>query len=184
MEGAAKVVYSLGSLLGNTKVCLSGNMLWVLQRGTGLLNIRAEPEAMTLPEIKLQLVIEQERGAPLSSDPIRVARKWKKVLPIFPLNKWRSSRNAETPPPPPRQLRDHHGTTSFVTGFMHPSKTHMHVMIAFTPKEGPHSPHSSLVSTLLEEGRTRQRRKQEKRREKDDFNVKDRWRLQLGFLQA
>lgn len=170
MGGAAEVVYSLGSLLGNTKVCLRRNMLWVLQRGTGLLNARVEPEAMTLPEIKLQLVIERQRGAPLSSDPICVARKWKKVLPVFPWNKWQSSRSAETPHP---QLHSHHGTTSFVAGFMHPSKAHVHVMIAFTPKEGPHSPHSSLVSTLLEEGRTRQRRKQEKRREKDDFNVKD-----------
>lgn len=163
MEGAAEVVYSLGSLLGNTKVCLRRNMLWVSQRGTGLLNVRAEPEAMTLPEIKLQLVIEQKRGAPLSSDPICVARKWKKFYQFFCRTSGKAAEVLRHHHTTPRQLRSHHGTTSFVTGFMHPSKAHVHTMIAFTPKEGPHSPHSSLVSTLLEEGRTRQKKKQEKK---------------------
>lgn len=69
------MVYTLSSLPGNMKVCLGRNTLWVLQRDTGLLNFRAELEAMTLPEIKLQLVIEREPGAPLSSDPVCVARK-------------------------------------------------------------------------------------------------------------
>lgn len=50
-------------------------MLRVLQRDTGLLSFRAELEAMTLPEIKLRLVIEQEPGVLFSSDPICVARK-------------------------------------------------------------------------------------------------------------
>ena len=69
------MVYTLGSLLGNTKVCLRRNTLWVLQRDTGLLNFRAELEAVTLPEIKLWLVVEQEPSAPLSSDPVCAARK-------------------------------------------------------------------------------------------------------------
>ena len=52
----------------------------------------------------------------------------------------------------PPQLRSRHSTASFVTGFVHPSKAHVHIAIVFAPREGPHSPHSSLVSTLLEEG--------------------------------
>lgn len=79
--------YSAGSLLGHTQVCLRRTTLRVLQRDTALSNFGAELEAMTLPEIKLRLVIEPQPGASLSSDPICVARKGRKALPLFQRNK-------------------------------------------------------------------------------------------------
>lgn len=93
----------------------------------------------------------------------------KKVLPVFLWNKGQSSSRAEIP-----QL---HSTASSVLGFTHPSKALMHTMIAFAQKEGLHSPHSSLVSTLLEDGEKEageEAGKKEREREKDNFNVKDR----------
>lgn len=55
-------------------------------------------------------------------------------------------------------------------------------MIALAPREGPHSPHSSLVSTLLEEGKDKAGEEAGKKERK--AILKDRRRLQLGFLQA
>lgn len=64
-----------GSLLGNRKAGLGRNMLQVLQSEMGLLNFRVKLEAITPPEIKIQLVIEQGPCTLLSSDPICVAQK-------------------------------------------------------------------------------------------------------------
>lgn len=52
-------------------------------------------------------------------------------------------------------------------GFLQPSKALMHTMIALAKKEGLHSPHSSLVSTLLEEGENEAGEEAGKKKEKE-----------------
>lgn len=160
MGGTAQVVHPSGSLLGNRKAGLGRNMLQVLQREMGLLNFRVKLEAITPPEIKIQLVIEQGPCTLLSSDPICVAQKWKKFCQFSCGTRSRAAAAG---------LRSPSSTAlQSLLGFMQPLKApHAHSDCC-CPKEGLHSPHSSLVSTLLQEGENEAGRKQEKRkREKE-----------------